>query len=128
MAQKDSEDSEDFAVTISNFVERNVGFGVRVHPLPRGRNLEKTTEDEEGPDSERAAILLDRGEQLLDDLADLMDHQAYLKLREEAHRELTERTFTRVVRWSVLEAVVLVAVASGQVLYLRKFFEQRRYL
>jgi len=107
---------------------RTVGFGVRVRPLPRGGDTEKKTPDEEGPDTERTERLLDLADDLNEDLNDLRDHQDYLKLREAAHRELTERTFTRVVRWTVLEALVLMGVAGGQVAYLRKFFEQRRYL
>jgi len=46
----------------------------------------------------------------------LMDHMSFMKARELVHRELHEETFTKVVRWNILEIVVVVIVTFGQVL------------
>lgn len=125
IAQDDSEDSGDGA----DGMDRTVGFSVRVRPVARGRDLEfDEPDEEEGPERARATQLVEMADDLMDDFEDLRDHQAYLKLREAAHRELSEQTFTRMVRWTAVEAVVLAAVAGAQVVYLRRFFEQKRLL
>jgi len=102
--------------------DRTVGFSVRVVTLQRG------VEEEEGPDDENTSRLIEMSNSLLSWLSSMMDHQDYMRNREAVHKDLTEATFHRVVRWTLLEAFVLVLVSGGQVIYLRKFFEQRRYL
>lgn len=102
--------------------EREVGFAIRVEPQSRG--LEK----EAGPDDRLTANLLELSMKLMDGLHNMGDHQEYMRERENKHTILAQMTFDRVVQWTVLEAIVLMLIACGQVLYLRKFFEQRRYL
>ena len=104
--------------------DRTVGFSVRVRPAM----LRAQEENVEGPDTRVMTNLIEMSEDLLDDFQDLNDHQAYLKVREAEHRDLTEATYSRIARWTILEALVLMSIAGGQVLYLKKFFEQRRYL
>lgn len=132
--------------------DRNVGFNIRVTPntipVPDGGGMIKeTTGATLGPNAtkeekekheraqeeakrahEKTTRVLSLSRELIRKLYDMTDHQAYLRNREGQHRELTEQTFSRIVRWTVLEAVVLVLVAVGQVWYLRKFFETKRYL
>jgi emp24/gp25L/p24 family/GOLD len=62
------------------------------------------------------------------DLIVLKDHYDYLRSREEVQRNLVEATLDRVVRWTLLEAVLLIGIASTQVLYFRRFFEKKHYL
>ena len=104
--------------------DRTVGFAVRVRPAA----VRAQDDGTEGPDTRVMTNLIEMSEDLLDDFQDLNDHQAYLKVREAEHRDLTEATYSRIVRWTVLEALVLMAIAGGQVMYLKKFFEQKRYL
>jgi hypothetical protein len=101
--------------------ERTVGFALRV--IPPSHVME-----EEGPDEHDALLLMERAEALYEDLAELEDHQGYLREREAAHREIAEKTFAYIWRWTLLEAFVVCAISTSQVLYLRKFFETRRYL
>lgn len=58
--------------------------------------------------------------QLTDDLNEnfqvLTDHMSFMKAREIVHRELHEETFTKVVRWNILEICTVVIVTFGQVL------------
>jgi len=58
--------------------------------------------------------------QLTDDLNEnfqvLTDHMSFMKAREIVHRELHEETFTKVVRWNILEICTVVVVTFGQVL------------
>jgi hypothetical protein len=56
------------------------------------------------------------------------DHYDYLRSREAVQRDLVEATLGRVVRWTVLEAVLLIGIAFVQVLFYRKFFEKKHYL
>eukprot|EP00563_Minutocellus_polymorphus_P013988 CAMPEP_0181048994 /NCGR_PEP_ID=MMETSP1070-20121207/15729_1 /TAXON_ID=265543 /ORGANISM="Minutocellus polymorphus, Strain NH13" /LENGTH=217 /DNA_ID=CAMNT_0023127809 /DNA_START=109 /DNA_END=762 /DNA_ORIENTATION=+ len=104
--------------------DRTVGFAIRVRPA----TVRAQDDNVEGPDTRVMTNLIEMSEDLLDDFQDLNDHQAYLKVREAEHRDLTEATYSRIVRWTVLEALVLMAIAGGQVMYLKKFFEQKRYL
>jgi emp24/gp25L/p24 family/GOLD len=41
---------------------------------------------------------------------------------------LSDSIMGRVMRWTLFEAATLMLIALGQVLYLRKFMETRRYL
>lgn len=65
---------------------------------------------------------------MLAGLQTMADHQEYMRERENHHTDLASATFHRVVQWTVLEAIVLILIASGQVIYLRRFFEKTRYL
>lgn len=64
----------------------------------------------------------------MEGLNTMSDHQEYMRGRENRHSVLADTTLSRIVQWTVLEAVVLILISCGQVLYLKKFFEQRRYL
>jgi len=104
-------------------IDREVGFNIRV--MPPARAMEG---DEEGPDNRLTANLIGMSNQLLEGLHTMTDHQEYMRDRENRHTMLAGATFDRVVQWTVLEAIVLALISCGQVLYLKKFFEQKRYL
>ena len=104
-------------------IAREVGFALRVIPPPRGLEGE-----EAGPDDQLTANLLKMSSKLLTGLHTMSDHQEYMRERENKHRILAGLTFHRVMQWTILEAIILILIAFVQVLYLRKFFEQRRYL
>merc|ERR1719410_780253 len=105
-------------------IDRHVGFSVRVVPIQR----DAPEEGKEGPGDESTVRLIEMSSELLNWIESLGDHHDYMRHRESVHRDLAEATFRRVIRWTLLEALVLVLVSSGQVVYLKKFFEQRRYL
>lgn len=105
-------------------IAREVGFAIRVAPQSQ-RGME---DGKAGPDDRLTSHLLEQSAKLMDGLHTMMDHQEYMRGRENKHSVLAEMTFNRVVQWTVLEAIVLALIACGQVLYLKKFFEQRRYL
>jgi hypothetical protein len=113
--------SDDY-VSPKDGVDREVGFAIRVIPPRRG------IEGEAGPDDRLTAHLIELSEKLMEGLDTMTDHQEYMRERENRHTLLADSTFNRVVQWTLLEAVVLVLISFGQVLYLKKFFEQRRYL
>uniref|UniRef100_A0A6A7G9G4 GOLD domain-containing protein n=1 Tax=Hirondellea gigas TaxID=1518452 RepID=A0A6A7G9G4_9CRUS len=54
------------------------------------------------------------------------DEQRYLKARERRARSTNESTNSRVLWWSILQAVVCVGMALWQIYYLKSFFEQKR--
>jgi len=107
--------------------DRHIGFSIRVVPLQHG-NADIVEKHAEGPDDENTARLIEMSSGLLTWIDSLMDHQDYMRVRESVHRDLAEATFRRVIRWTLLEALVLICVSGGQVIYLKKFFEQRRYV
>jgi emp24/gp25L/p24 family/GOLD. len=59
-------------------------------------------------------------------LTGVKHEQEYMQVRDRIHRSISESTNSRVVLWSFFEALVLVAMAMGQVYYLKRFFEVRR--
>lgn len=65
---------------------------------------------------------------LNENLWNLQARQDYMRTREAVHREVTEETFSELLTWTILEAVALVFVSFGQVLYFRRFLEKRRYM
>ena len=94
--------------------DRTVGLEIRVSPLPL----------EDAPSQQ----LLSQAEAIQQRLWDLENHYDYMRTREAVHRATTEETFSLVVRWSILEFVVLVGIAVTQVIVLRLFFERKRYI
>jgi hypothetical protein len=54
-------------------------------------------------------------ENLLGNLESLSDQTAYMKARETVHRDLHEETFANVMRWNLLELLVVAALSFGQV-------------
>jgi hypothetical protein len=79
-------------------------------------------------DSNSTFQLLGAAQNLHNKLWDLQSHHDYMRNREEAHRQITEQTFTYVVGWTIVEFVALVVIAIAQVMALRTFFEKKRYI
>lgn len=101
--------------------DREVGFNLRVTAPSRDMG-------DAGPENRLMTNLSELTIKLLDGLHTMSDHQEYMRERENRHTLLAAATFDRVVQWTILEAMVLMLISLGQVLYLKKFFEQRRYL
>lgn len=125
--------------------DRTVGFSVHVHPViptDYSQQQQQQQDEEKKKDAmeekkekelelqakKRTNLLYEMSHSISEGLSMMVDHQDYLKFREAAHREVTERTFSRVVSWTVIEAIVLVVISAGQVFYLKKFFETKQYL
>ncbi|KAJ8603792.1 hypothetical protein CTAYLR_000195 [Chrysophaeum taylorii] len=101
----------------SDGVSRTVGFAIRVaskHPTP------------ESLEAGSVSDLLDFSEQLNEGLLTLIDHQAYMRSREETHRRVLKTTKSRVYFWTCAETVVLAALAIWQIVCIRAFFETKR--
>ncbi len=56
----------------------------------------------------------------------LRDHQSYMNQREDVHKFSLESINDKVLCWTVLEAIILVAMAFWQISYIRSFFETKR--
>lgn len=120
--QNGRQGSDDFAADADG-IDRQVGFAIRVIPPPsRGPG------EEAGPDNRLTSHLLDLSAKMMEGLHTMGDHQEYMRERENRHSALADTTLSRIMQWTVLEAIVLILISCGQVLYLKKFFEQRRYL
>jgi len=105
------------------YLELMVGFNIRLQPVPR------TLPDEErGPDMERALKLVESASFIENDWQNLLDHFDFLRRREAVHTTLAQQILGRVMSWTVIQALLVIIMAVGQVMYWKKFFEQRRYL
>merc|ERR1719187_2246663 len=80
----------------------------------------------EGEAGESGKNMEDMIRELSAALAGVKHEQDYMEVRERIHRSINDNTNSRVVMWSVFEALVLVAMTVGQVFYLKQFFEVRR--
>jgi p24 family protein beta-1 len=56
----------------------------------------------------------------------LKDHQSYMNQREDVHKESLESINTKILCWTILEAVILLAMSIWQITYIRSFFETKR--
>lgn len=59
-------------------------------------------------------------------LVGIKHEQEYMHIRDRIHREINESTNSKVVWWSIFEAVILVLMTVGQIYYLKRFFEVKR--
>mmetsp|Transcript_19476 Transcript_19476/g.54129 ORF Transcript_19476/g.54129 Transcript_19476/m.54129 type:complete len:159 (-) Transcript_19476:140-616(-) len=100
-----------------------IGFNLRV-----GSILRNLPEDESGPDSDRVMRVMRTARTLTDEWDLLQDHFDFMRNREGKYEALTLSILSRIQRWSILEMLLVMGIATGQVLYWRKFFETRRYL
>lgn len=100
-----------------------VGFNLRLDPIPRSLD-----EEEKGPDTEQALKLIEAAKMVENDWRNLADHYDYFRNREALNVQLSNKIQSRVMGWTLLEAVLVIAMATGQVLYWKKFFETVRYL
>ena len=139
LARSDGEmdDDDEIGAGGRDGLDRAVGWALRVRSADAHarwmREKDGVAEDgartkEKSESEKKAESLLELGGDLIDALENMADHQAYLREREAAHRALAEETFSAVFFWTVIEALVLLTVAGGQILYLRRFIEKRRYL
>lgn len=117
----DAENAGDYTMCISNGSE-NDNDGV---PRLVAFNFRAAAEGEQdyqfvGLQSELA--------DLKEGLELLKDHQSYMNQREDVHKATLESVNTKVLCWTVLEAIILIAMALWQTLYIRSFFEIKRRL
>ncbi|KAJ9444968.1 Transmembrane emp24 domain-containing protein A [Diplonema papillatum] len=61
-------------------------------------------------------------------LLEIKQEQRYLRTRERIHRNTAEDTNSRVLYFSFFEIAVLVIMGAGQIFYLRRQFEVKRYV
>ena len=101
-----------------------VGFDLRLEPVAT-RALD---EDEKGPDTQQALEIIKSAQSVETSWLNLVDHYVYLRNREALAVQLSQQIQNRVMGWTVLEAVLVILMAVGQVMYWKKFFETRRYL
>ncbi|GMH58729.1 hypothetical protein TrRE_jg1223, partial [Triparma retinervis] len=56
-------------------------------------------------------------------LKTMSDSQAYSRKREAIHRDISEQTNERVYKWTIAEAIVLGVMGTGQIWYLKSYFD-----
>jgi hypothetical protein len=101
-------------------IPRTIGFAIRVKKPTGiiGEMLKREgIENALHPDvNDATQTLLELSAALNENFDALYDHMSFMKAREMVHRELHEETFTKVVKWNILEICAVVVVTFGQVL------------
>ena len=108
-------------------VTRTIGFSLRVKKSVSAKAVELLGEENANNDVDGTTQrLLDLADDLNENFEVLADHMSFMKAREIVHRELHEETFTKVVRWNILEICTVVVVTFGQVLNVWWILSKRR--
>lgn len=97
-------------------VTRTIGFSLRVRKSVSGMAAELLGDAKNNDVEGTTQRLLEMADDLNENFEILADHLSFMKAREIVHRELHEETFTKVVRWNILEICTVVVVTFGQVL------------
>ena len=120
--QFDAEADGDYKMCISNGDKETGGDGVLRTIAFNFRAVPTGQKDYEyaGLDSELAALRLG--------LDSLRDHQSYMNQREDVHKLTLESINTKVLCWTILESVILIAMTVWQIAYIKSFFETKRRL
>lgn len=100
-----------------------VGFSIRVSNPIRAMDA-----GELGPETEKAFKLVEQAANIHEDWAVMLDHLDYAHNREAVNEELANSILHRLAKWTYIEALLVIGMATGQVMYWKKFFETRRYL
>jgi hypothetical protein len=93
-----------------------------------GFSFHLDVKDEAQELKEQNSRLVDVASELTRQLGNLINHHEYMRTREAKHRELVEMTFSHLLVWVIVEALAVVVIAGGQIMYLRRFLEKRRYM
>jgi hypothetical protein len=64
--------------------------------------------------------------QLLAQVRQISNEQAYQRTREATFRQISESTNVRVLWWSIAQAGILIIIAALQLRHLRGFFEAKK--
>lgn len=59
-------------------------------------------------------------------LFNVREENGYMLMRIISHQKVNESTNSNVLYWSIFEAVVVICMSIGQVIYLKRIFEDRR--
>lgn len=109
-----------FSNKMSTLTPKVVMFSMEIGEAPKG-TIGAVNEGEAGHTK-----LEDMIKELSGTLTSIKHEQDYMHVRDRIHRSINESTNSRVVMWSVFEALVLVVMTVGQVYYLKRFFEVKR--
>lgn len=109
-----------FSNKMSTLTPKVVMFSMEIGEAPKG-TIGAVNEGEAGHTK-----LEDMIKELSGTLTSIKHEQDYMHVRDRIHRSINENTNSRVVMWSVFEALVLVVMTVGQVYYLKRFFEVKR--
>ena len=99
---------------ISDGLSRVVAFNFRMY-------------SEKGKDYEYTGLETELN-QLKEGLNSLKDHQSYINQREDVHKATLDGINTKVLCWTILEAIILVGMAFWQISYITTFVETKRRL
>jgi len=107
---------------------RHVGFTIRVTSNAETRLKKRNKEQVEGPTADLLTEVTQLSLELVDQLDAMLDHEEYMKDRDNVHKDFLDSTVSLLFKWTMVEAVALITISVGQVLYFRKYFESRRYI
>ena len=72
--------------------------------------------------------IFDMASGLTRELGKLRSHHEYMRTREAKHREIVEKTFSKLMIWVLMQCGGVTLLAVAQVMYLRRFLEKKRYM
>uniref|UniRef100_E2J7F2 Transmembrane emp24 domain trafficking protein 2 n=1 Tax=Triatoma matogrossensis TaxID=162370 RepID=E2J7F2_9HEMI len=100
-----------FSNQMSTMTPKVVMFNMEIGEAPSA--------DKDEGDHNKMEVMI---KELTTALTGVKHEQEYMTVRDRIHHGINEATNSRVVLWSIFEAVVLIAMTIGQVYYLKRFF------
>lgn len=122
-------DDDGYDVSNRDNKSRTVGFSIHVEQTTAAlmKHMVKS-EDMKSPLFEDLQDMTELSLELETSLTTLLDHQEYMKDRDDIHDEYLDYTLGMLTTWAMIEASILIAVSVGQIMYFRRVFETRRYM
>eukprot|EP00033_Pygsuia_biforma_P000395 GCRY01000472.1.p1 GENE.GCRY01000472.1~~GCRY01000472.1.p1 ORF type:complete len:220 (+),score=27.81 GCRY01000472.1:67-660(+) len=104
-----------FSNRMSTYTHKSVSFGIT-----KGEATASNFAKAEDLDPIEQSII-----QLSNGLSAIQSEQKHQRIRERVHRNTAESTNSRVLWWSIFEAIILLGMSVWQIVTLRKFFSSK---
>ena len=123
-------DDDGYDVTNRDNKPRTVGFNIHVSHTTETLMKQITNSEDftKSPLSQDLQDVIDMSNNLETMFNSLLDHQEYMKDRDETHGEYLDESLSILGKWTMVEALLLIVVSCGQILYFRRVFETQRYM
>lgn len=125
-ADRDGDYTYCFGNKMSSMTPKVLMFSMDTAEEERGHKRTGTKDEDAAAAASSEHRLEAQIGELASGLSAVKHEQEYMAVRERIHRQINESTNWRVLLWASFEALLLVAMTLGQVLFLRRFFEVRR--
>ncbi|KAI9202527.1 emp24/gp25L/p24 family/GOLD-domain-containing protein [Polychytrium aggregatum] len=114
-----------FSNQLSGYNDRSISFVI--HGPAEQRKLEEVAQTQSSQ-REDVQALANEVANLANEIQFIRDAQGYIAPQLQDHKRVSEHTNSRVLWWSVLQAIGLILVTAFQVFFFQRMFDHRRLI